>query len=132
MIDYNKYVGLPWAEKGVSWNGVNCWGLIRLFYEYELKIILPDYHNEYEKAVSKNTCKILRREADKNFIKVSRAQPHDVILFREGLLPQHVALVINNSRMLNINKDQTSTIERYTDSEWKNNLVSFYRFKNLA
>lgn len=37
------YVGLPWQDGGRTSAGVDCWGLVRLVYERELGIALPDY-----------------------------------------------------------------------------------------
>lgn len=39
----NKYVGLPFKDGGRDRNGVDCWGLIRLIYQQELRIDLPTY-----------------------------------------------------------------------------------------
>ena len=39
----NKYVGLPWAWKGRTSEGVDCYGLLRLVYRDERGIALPEH-----------------------------------------------------------------------------------------
>lgn len=130
-IDYNRYVGLPWDEKGVSFEGINCWGLIVLFYRTELGIILPDYHNEYDSAVSRQSYEVFRRETDANFRLVDTVKLHDVYVFKTGSVAQHVGLAIPDNLMIHIQKDQTSTAERPKSSEWKPKLAGIYRHKTL-
>ena len=51
-MNYNKYIGLPYKENGRSTEGVDCWGLARLFYKHELGIELPSYTELYAGTVS--------------------------------------------------------------------------------
>ena len=53
--------------------------------------------------------------------------PWDFILLREGSRPIHVGLVAAPGRMLHIEKDSTSRIQRWADPEFRLRVVGFYR-----
>jgi len=37
-----KYIGLPYRLGGRDWNGVDCWGLLYLYFKEERGILLPE------------------------------------------------------------------------------------------
>jgi len=45
---YNKYIGIPYQEKGRSETGVDCWGLVKLVYEKDFNILVPGFTDSYE------------------------------------------------------------------------------------
>ena len=42
MIDYKKYLEIPYKPLGRDWNGCDCWGLLCLIAKGEYGITLPD------------------------------------------------------------------------------------------
>lgn len=40
-MDTERYLRIPFAERGAGWDGCNCWGLVVLAYREELGIALP-------------------------------------------------------------------------------------------
>jgi cell wall-associated NlpC family hydrolase len=41
MIDWDRYIGIPWQDLGRDEAGTDCWGLLRLVYGREFKVPLP-------------------------------------------------------------------------------------------
>lgn len=41
--DPNQYVGIPYKPGGRDMNGLDCWGLVLLFFREQLAITLPDW-----------------------------------------------------------------------------------------
>ena len=41
--DFGKYIDVPFVHRGRSFDGCDCYGLIRLIYKEELSIELPDF-----------------------------------------------------------------------------------------
>ena len=37
----DRFIGLPWVQYGADWSGVDCWGLVTLFYREEMGIAIP-------------------------------------------------------------------------------------------
>lgn len=52
MIDFNKYIKIPWKHLGRDEHGIDCYGLARLMYKKEINVNLPDYiypiYKEYQ------------------------------------------------------------------------------------
>ena len=39
----DRYIGIPYLDRGRGFDGCDCWGLVKLFYENEMDIPLPDF-----------------------------------------------------------------------------------------
>jgi len=42
MKNLNKYIGIPFLDEGRTFEGCDCYGLIKLYFKHELKIELPE------------------------------------------------------------------------------------------
>lgn len=42
-INWANYIGIPYVDGGRDQEGADCWGLVRLVFREERKIILPSY-----------------------------------------------------------------------------------------
>lgn len=50
--DIAKYIGIAYTQGHASFDGCDCWGLVRLFYQTELAISLPNYKDfAYDKEL---------------------------------------------------------------------------------
>jgi len=123
---FDRYIGLPWLDRGRTAAGVDCWGLARLVYAGELGIDLPDWADDYLHAGDRHAIPSLVDEARSDWVFVlGPARPLDLILIRQA--PWHVGVVIGGGRMLHIPEGHTSCIEPYETGRWGNRVEGIYR-----
>ena len=46
----NSYIGIPYKNRGRDRSGVDCWGLVQLWYQEQLGITVDDYLYAYTAA----------------------------------------------------------------------------------
>jgi|BioPla2DNA2_1021312.scaffolds.fasta_scaffold80673_3 cell wall-associated NlpC family hydrolase len=127
-LDYSKYIGIPFVQKGRDWSGCDCWGLVILIYKEELGISLDSYDKEYQNCFTdKNIAKLVELEANK-WTKVSKIEPLDVLLFKQKGRSSHVAIAINDYLMLHTLINVGSCIERWDTGQWRCCFETAYRY----
>lgn len=134
MTALSAYVGLPYRAQGRDRDGVDCWGLLRLFYRDELGIDLPGFRDDY-------TCAGERRELDALIAgnaeggpwrRVRHVRHYDGLLFRVGPFASHVAMAIGGGRMLHVHADARSVIQPIRTPLWRDRLVGIYRHEAFS
>lgn len=130
MIDYAKYIGIPFNRGGRSEDkSLDCWGLVTYFYKNELGINLPTFshittsNGNYANASDQ----LVNTDLYKQFQVVENAQQHDLLLFRVGNHPLHIAVAIDHMRMLHTHDLSGSVIERFDIPKWQSKLHSIHR-----
>lgn len=129
------YIGLPWQERGLTREGIACWGLARLVYAEVLRLDVPDY------AASVPSLKA-REEVASVFAGGVSAGPwrkvdpflaldFDILVFRRAGLEAHVGIVCGLGRMLHIDAGQDSHVADYTTGRWAPRLAGVYRHHAL-
>ncbi len=128
------YVGLPWAEKGTSREGIACWGLCALVLAEQRGIEVP----RYEEAI---TCSAEREEIAALFDSAPREWPwstveiereFDIVVFRRLGMDVHAGIVVEPGRMLHVTSGQESCIASYRDGKWAPRLSGRYRHAGLG
>ena len=131
-MDLSEYIGLPFKERGRDRSGLDCWGLLRLILQEQFNADLPCHSEDYESTWrSKQVAPLIKVKKDQygQQIVKGREQPGDVALFNILGRPMHVGLVVGEKKMLHIEREQTSCLERYDTGLWRPRLAGFYRCK---
>ncbi len=128
---WDQFVGLPYADKGRDFSGVDCWGLHFLI-NRTFGLDLPSYSDRYVTAADLAViARLIGSEIDDDWREIPRGEerPLDGALMREGRLPGHIGTVVRPGLLIHIERGETSRIESYRVSPLKHRLVGFYRHR---
>lgn len=119
-MDVERYIGIPWAEDGHTFDGCSCWGLVQLFFYVEHQVVLPDLRTEPVEKI------------DWVAVEPGHEQTGDVALFRSAPMDRHVGVVVGTGKMLHVETHRASCVERFTGMRWKHRLLRIYRYRRPA
>lgn len=125
-----KYIGLPFEDRGRSKSGCDCWGLVRLILKEEMGIEVIDFSNSYRDTADSKTIRQLIEEEEKQWIQIAfdEATLGDAIIMRYREYPMHIGLVLEPGVMIHTERGKEAVIERYDRLNWINKIVGFYRY----
>lgn len=129
------YIGLPWQERGLTREGIACWGLPRLVYAKQLDIDVPDYAAGIVSTADREQVASIFEEGTTRGpwlpVNPTFAQEFDILVFRIGGIEAHVGIVTGPGRMLHITSGQESCIADSTRSPWSHRLAGVYRHEDM-
>lgn len=126
-MNYNKYIGLPYKDNGRDVSGLDCWGLVRLFYKQELGIDLPSYADLYTSGSDPLIPEAINTYKD-NWELLDSGNPGDVCLFNILGEPAHVGIYIGDNKFLHVREGMDSVIESITSTQWSKRFSGFYKY----
>jgi cell wall-associated NlpC family hydrolase len=125
----NKFVGIPFIDGGDSYDGADCYGLIRLYYRDELGIEIPNFDiGAYEtkrvfwnfiSEISKNWKFI--KEPEKNCV---AAMSHDA---NHPKIVQHFGVYLGEKQILHTLENIGSHVVNL--AEYRYFIKGFYRWQ---
>ena len=127
MNSMNDYIRVPFVDRGRSWQGADCWGLVVLFYRREFGIDLEDvsyYSNS--NALDEVSCAVGKEK--QNWYQVWSKSYGDVILMRVRGWPTHVGIYVGKQRVLHAQQQVGVTVERISHLQ---NIEGYYRHEHL-
>lgn len=132
-MNFEKYIGIPYAEKGRDITGLDCYGLVRLIYKNEYKIDLPSFNAEYT-ADDNNRIQDLIAQYKEGWESTDTPSAGDIVLFRIMGVESHVGLVISPTHFIHVRENQDSAIESLSAHKWSKRIVGFFKYseKNNA
>ena len=124
----NKYIGIPFQEKGRDFSGLDCWGLVRLIYDQEFDIKLPSFAEQYNDTNDSEHLQDLIAQYKEGW-EPCEAQEGHLVLFRLLGAESHVGICIDETRFIHVRENQSVVIENLDSPMWKNRIVGFFKYK---
>lgn len=138
MTGLDAFIGLPFRDHGRDRTGADCWGGVRMVLAELRGIVLPDYGHGYRETMdSAGIGASIREGLVRDFVRVDRPQPFDLVIFNLAGKPWHVGLVVGAGRFLHWpqpddkGNDGSSRIARFTDRIWARRVEGFYRYAGV-
>jgi cell wall-associated NlpC family hydrolase len=124
----NSLIGIPYKFHGRTKDGVDCLGIVQLFYRKFFNISIPEYL--YSHANENESCEttITAGQFDGNWKPVTDLQYGDMLVFRIKGRPTHVGVYLGNNEFLHCLAGRMSCIERLDSLTWRNRLVGAHRW----
>jgi len=121
-----RYLGSPYRKGGYTRrNGIDCYGLVRSAYAWQLGILLPRMG---EKPANENW-----QELRENWKEVSRdsIRPFDVVLFRAFGSPSHIGIALDSERFLHSSPAIGVCLHRLDSAQWHHKIIRVYRNRSM-
>lgn len=126
----SAYVGIPFADRGRTRQGCDCWGLLRLVLAELRGVELPSFAEDYVTAADRAAiASLIGGHLDAwQEVPAGQEQAFDGILMRGMGGVGHVGLVVRPGLLLHVEGGQTSCIERYRTGLLAQRVRGFYRY----
>lgn len=124
---YDKYIGLPYLANGRTEAGVDCWGLVRLFYRDELNIDLPSYTDNYEGPNDPSIISLMDEYKDVNWKKQTIPEVGDVCVFNIYGEPCHVGIYVGEGKFMHSRENRDVVIESLDNPKWSKRIEGTYK-----
>ncbi len=128
---FDRYVGIPYLDRGRSIAGCDCYGLVWLVMLELRGVELPSFVECYVTAADRRAIAdlIAARRSPWRPVAAGSERPFDGVLLRAGRLETHIGLVVDQGRLLHVNEGGESQIERYSAPPMSHRVSGFYRFQ---
>jgi sulfur carrier protein ThiS len=126
-MNFEKYIGIPYAEKGRDETGVDCWGLVRLVYKNELSIDLPSFSTEYNTSDDARIEELFAQYKE-GWQPTDSPEIGDVVIFRMFGYESHIGVCIGDNKFLHVRESRDSVIESLENAKWSKRLVGFFKY----
>lgn len=129
MIDASRYVGIRYKRRCCGWGGVDCWGLVRLFYREELGMELPVYGVDFRRVADVRGLIGGLAEDETEYYRCE--DPVCVVVMDTGMVGDgvgdHVGVRVSRDWMLQATGRMYSRLSRMV--EYKDRIVGCWRYR---
>jgi hypothetical protein len=126
-MNFEKYIGIPYLEKGRDTAGLDCWGLVRLIYKEVYNIDLPSFQDSYVLEDDERIAELFAQYKE-GWQPVETPVCGDLVLFRILGVTQHVGVMINNTQFVHVRQNSNSAVESVANAKWAKRVVGFYKY----
>lgn len=126
-MDVNKYVGIPFKIHGRDFDGLDCYGLVHLFYKEEFDIELPMFLG-YEEKIESYADKIEESKPLLDVERVDKPDIGDIGLFSYRGVLSHVGVYVGRNRVLHILMKTHSVCIKVDHPTLRGRLEGWYRY----
>jgi sulfur carrier protein ThiS len=130
-MNFEKYIGIPFLEKGRDESGVDCWGLVRLIYKQEYNINLPSFVEDYELSDDARIGELFAQYKE-GWTPLTQPTVGCVVLFRMFGTESHIGIVVDNSHFIHVREGRDSVIESLESAKWSKRIVGYYNYSEGA
>lgn len=126
-MNFEKYIGIPYVEKGRDITGLDCYGLVRLIYKNELDINLPSFVTEYDPSDNQRL-EDLFAQYKEGWESVDNPKVGDVVIFRIFGYESHIGICIGDNKFLHVREGKDSVIESLDNAKWSKRITGFFKY----
>ena len=126
-MNFEKYIGIPYAEKGRDETGSDCWGLVRLVYKNELNIDLPSFSSEYNTSDNERLEELFAQYKE-GWQPVDTPEVGDVVIFRIFGYESHIGVCIGDNKFLHVREARDAVVESLDNPKWSKRITGFFKY----
>lgn len=128
------FIGLPYAEKGRSRDGADCWGGVRLVMREVFGYDLPDYSGSYTSTKDHaSVAGAVEAGLADGWQPADRPRAGDLLILKIAGRPWHCGVMVNAHQFLHWpppdkqGRQLLSCIERLDSPHWSRRIEGIYR-----
>lgn len=127
---YDKYVGVPYLDRGRDMHGWDCFGLYCYVVAKEFGTVIRSYDHTYTSAENREEVagSIRMHAGEWQRIAPGDEREGDGVVFLLAGQPLHCGYVIEPGTMLHALKRRETCIERYDSLLWNRRIEGFYKW----
>lgn len=128
-----KALRVPFVEGGRTYDGWDCWGLVRCAQQDVFGIELPSYADEYGSTNRRDELRTVvdAHKAD-HWQRFDTAQKGDIAIVEMMGRPCHVGLMLDGKHMIHCEQKRGTCVERIDRAPWRGDgydkVEGFYRY----
>jgi hypothetical protein len=130
-MNFEKYIGIPFKEKGRDTSGLDCWGLVRLIYKQEYDINLPSFVSDYELSDDVRIGELFAQYKE-GWETSAEPEAGCAVIFRMFGTESHIGIVVDSSHFIHVREGRDSVIESLESGKWSKRIVGFYKYSESA
>lgn len=122
-------VGIPYVDKGRDPAvGLDCWGVVRQFYQTVRGVLLPSLVARYVSAFDAASVSALVADEASAWTRVAAPAFGDVVTFNVSGRPWHIGVCLGGGRFLHTVKGVGSVIERLDSPLWAPRIEGYWTY----